>query len=132
MKKKFFILGILAVMLVFGMTAAGCATNQHHLQITNVSNISEVYIRDAGTAGWGHNVARSMENIDRSLYTERVDLKVVDTNGLVYNRYNIPFGDDAFVQTERISTPNPFVFSALAISVVILYLIFGDFAPVEN
>ena len=103
MKSRFFIMGMLVTVLVFGITAIGCTTTRHNVEISNVpvSNIREINIRNAGTSYWGANMVKNMQNIDRSIFSETVDIRVVDTNGIVYSKYNVPFGDAAFVETNR-------------------------------
>jgi hypothetical protein len=114
--KKFFMAGVLVIVLVFGMTVVGCATSQYKVEISNVStnNIKEIYIRNAGTTNWGANVIRSLVDIDKSRYSETVDIRVVDTNGIVYSKYNVPFGNAAFVETNKTSSMNPYVTILLA------------------
>jgi len=111
------------MVLVFGMTVIGCATSHHQVEISNVNNnISEVYIRNAGTSNWGKNLLNDLNNIDKSKYSERVDIRVVDTNGIVYSKQNVPFGDAAFVQTSKTSSPNMIATGALSLIVVIILL----------
>ena len=101
MKNRFFIGGILVLVLVFGMTVIGCTTTHYGVDISNVTNIKEVYIRNAEATQWSKNLAGILNDIDISGFSERVDIKVVDTNGLVYSKQNVPFGDAAFVQTSK-------------------------------
>ena len=112
-KNKFFMARhnmarVLAIVLIFGMMFSGCATTRHGVEISNVqaSNIKEVNIRTAGTANWGSNMAKHLENIDRSKFSERVDIRVIDTNGIVYSKHNVPFDDAAFAQTSKTSSIN--------------------------
>ena len=83
------------------LSFAGCTTIAHGVQISNVPNVSEVNIRNAGTTHWGTNLAANLTNIDRSRFSEQVDIRVVDTTGAVFSRYNVPFGDAEFVETYR-------------------------------
>ena len=98
-KSKFFTAGILAIVFIFGMLFLGCSTTQHSVTISNVSNIKEVYIRNTGTSNWGGNLAGHLQNIDKSKYSSMVDIRVIDSNGLVYSKNNVPFSDDAFEET---------------------------------
>jgi len=100
-KKKFFVAKVLAIVLTFGMLFLGCSTTQHDVAITNVFNAREVYIRNAGTPYWGTNIAGSLQGIDRSKFSGSVDIRVIDSNGIVYSKYNVPFNDNAFVETSK-------------------------------
>ena len=108
MKKiRIFVLEKLVAILLLGVTLAGCTTTRYGLEITNVSrtDIREVYIRNSGTTHWGSNIAGSMHNIDISRYSQRVDIRVVDTRGIVYSRHNVPFN---FVETGQTRSMNNF------------------------
>jgi len=109
-ESKFFMFGMLVMVLVFGMSVSGCETTQHGVEISNVSanNIGEIYIRNAGTTNWGSNVAKNLQNIDKSIFSETVDIRIVDTNGIVYSKYNVPFDDAAFVEAGKTSSMNMF------------------------
>jgi hypothetical protein len=98
-KSKFLMEKVLAIVLICGMTFAGCTTTQHNVEISNVPNIREVYIRNAGTANWGANLAGNLQDIDRSRFSDRVDVRVIDANGIVFSKLNVPFNDAAFVET---------------------------------
>ena len=108
---------VLVVVLAFG--SLGCATSYHGVEITNVSAVREIYIRNAGTTNWSSNLVSSLKDIDRSIFfgekvdiglimslkgidksrfSDTVDIRVVDANGIVYSKYNVPFGNDAFEQ----------------------------------
>jgi hypothetical protein len=104
MKNRFNVVRKLVAILVLGTTVAGCASTQHGIAISNVLNIREIYIRNAGTANWGTNKVRNMDDIDESGFSERVDIRVIDSNGVVYSKYNIPFNDAAFVETSKTSS----------------------------
>ena len=112
-KTRSFTSGVLIIALVFGMTVVGCATAQHGVEITNVRNIREINIRNAGAAHWGTNRVQNLQNIDRSIFTETVDIRVVDTDGIVFSRYNVPFNDAAFVAVSRTSSANFMVYVLL-------------------
>jgi len=100
MKNVFHVVSKLTAVLLLGITFAGCAsTTQHGVEISNVLNVREFYIRNAGSANWGTNTVNKMEDIDKSRFSERVDIRVVDTNGVVYCKYNVPFNDTAFTET---------------------------------
>jgi len=124
-KSKFLMGGMLVMVLVFGMSVSGCATTRHGVEISNVSanNIKEVYIRNAGTTGWGSNMAGNLQNIDNSRFSQTVDIRVVDTSGVVYSKYNVPFGDAAFVETGKTSSMNPFVLAGGLLVLLGAYLI---------
>jgi len=126
-KSKFLMVGMLVMVLVFGMSVSGCATTQHGIEISNVSanNIREIYIRNAGTTqtNWGSNVVKNLQNIDKSIYSETVDIRVVDINGVVYSKYDIPFGDAAFVETNKTSSMNPFAGGGLGIILLVIGLL---------
>ena len=100
-RSKCFMARALALALVFGMLFLGCSTTQYGVAISNVSNIREVYIRNVGTSNWGTNIAGSLQDIDRSRFSAQVDIKVIDTNGITYSKYNVPFDDYAFVETSK-------------------------------
>jgi len=90
------------------MVFTGCSTTYYSVEVSNIPNIREIYIRNAGTTEWGANLVRTLNNIDKSIWSERVDIRVVDTNGIVYSKHNIPFNDAAFIVTDESSTINPF------------------------
>ena len=100
-KSKAFLAGVLIIILVFGMTFTGCATSHHHIVISNVRDISAVFIRNAGTTGWGSNMVSRMQNIHKSEYSERVDIRVIDSNGIEYISLNVAFDDNAFTETGK-------------------------------
>jgi len=101
-------LGMLVMVPVFVMAVVGCTTTVHSVEISNVSttNIKEIYIRNAGTTKWGSNVVKNLQNIGKSRFSETVDIRVVDTDGIVYEKYNVPFGDTAFELTGEAYSPN--------------------------
>jgi len=107
-KNIFHVARKLVALLLLGITVAGCASTQHGIEISNVPNIKEIYIKNAGTSSWGSNMANNLKNIDRSRFSERVDIRVVDTNGVVYNKNNVPFNDAAFQETGKTSSMNLF------------------------
>jgi hypothetical protein len=121
MKRNIFLLGMLVMVLVFGMTVVGCATTKHGVEISNVSNVREIYIRNAGTTNWGANIASTIQDIDTSRFSERVDIRVLDTNGVVYSKYNVPFNDAAFVETGKTSSMN--LFASLGLSSALLVIV---------
>jgi len=94
---------IAAIMVLIGIIAtfAGCTTTRYSVQIAGVPNISSVQIRNAGTTHWGANLAARLGDIDVSQFSDRVDIRVVDTNGIVHSRYNVPFHSDAFTETRQ-------------------------------
>ena len=102
------IVGKLVAVLVLGTTVAGCASTQHGIEINNVRNIREVYIRNTGTTNWGTNIVNTMQNIDISKFPERVDIRVLDTDGVVYSSYNVPFNEAVFVEAGQTSSLNLF------------------------
>jgi hypothetical protein len=122
-KSKFFMVGMLAMVLIFGITVVGCATSRHSVEINNVRNISEIYIRNAGTTNWGNNIVKDLQNIDKSRFSEMVDIRVLDTNGVVYSNYNVPFDDAAFVETNKTSSLNPYASGALGIALIVILLV---------
>lgn len=125
MKNRFFILGMPVTILVLGMMVAGCATTHHSVEISNVSNIRELYIRNAGAVSWGTNIIGDIKSINKSNYSERVDIRVVDSNGIVYSKLNVPFGNTAFVETNKTSTPNIYALGALGLIVILIYSLAG-------
>lgn len=76
-----------------------CTTTQHGLSISNVPNVSELYLRNAGTTDWIR--VANIQDIDRSKFSDRVDIRVIDTYGAVYSRFNVPFDDENFTETNR-------------------------------
>ena len=121
MKRNIFLLGMLVMVLVFGMAVVGCATTEHGVEINNVSNVKEIYIRNAGATNWGANIANTMQDIDTSRFSEMVDIRVLDTNGVVYSRYNVPFNDAVFVETGKTSSMN--LFASLGLSGALLVIV---------
>jgi hypothetical protein len=123
MRNIIHVAGKLVTVLLLGITVAGCATTQYGIEISNVQNIREIYIRNAGTTNWGTNIASNVQNIDKSIFSESVDISVIDTNGVAYSRYNVPFNDAVFVETDKKSSINLFAGLGLAgaiLAVVIL------------
>ena len=119
-KSKFIMTGVLVIVLIFGMTFVGCTTTHHNVEISNVQNIKEVTIRNAGTTNWGANLAENLKDIDKSKYSETVDIRVIDSNGVVYSKYNVPFGDSDFVQTNQTRTVNQVTLAVLGTIVLII------------
>ena len=115
-KNRFFVVGKLVAILLLGVTVIGCTTTQYGVEISNVpiTSIRAVYIRNAGATDWGNNIAVNLNNIDRTRYSRTVDIRVVDTNGVVYSRYNIPFGDDAFIASGKTTSLNLFAGMVIA------------------
>jgi len=107
MKNIFHVASKLIAVLLLGITVTGCATTHYGLEISNVPYIKEVYIRNTGATNWGTNIASNMQYIDKSRFSEKVDIKVLDANGIVYYKYNVPFNDAAFVETNKTSSINP-------------------------
>jgi len=101
MKNIFHVLIRLIVVLLLGITVAGCAISRYGIEIDNVKNIKAIYIRNAGTTDWGYNMLSDMKNITKSKFSEMVDIKVLDTNGVVYSKYNVSFNDTAFEETGK-------------------------------
>ena len=102
MKNVFYVVSKLVAVLLLGITVAGCVSTQYSVDIRNVGNsISEVYIRNAGTTNWGTNLAGTLRNIDRSIFSDKVDIRVVDALGLVYSKYNVPFSKADFEVTGK-------------------------------
>jgi hypothetical protein len=124
MKNGFSIVGKLVAVMLLAITVAGCATSQYGVEISNVQNIREIYIRNAGTNNWGANIANNIQNIDKSRFSERVDIRVIDTNGFAYSNYNVPFGDAAFEETGKSSSMNLYAIVGLAgAGLAVLYLL---------
>ena len=118
-----FIAGVLVIVLIFGMMTTGCVTKSHYsVEISSgkgevesssgkgemdrygrpqTLNTREVFIRNTGTTDWGPNMAWNLQNIDKSKYSARVDIRVVDTDGIVYSKYDVPFDNAAFVVTRK-------------------------------
>ena len=96
MKNIFFILRKMLSVLVLVVILVGCTTTQYGVEISNVQNIREIYIRNSGTANWGTNLVNNIQKIDRSKFSEWVDIRVIDANGIAYSRYNLSFNDAAF------------------------------------
>jgi len=91
---------VTAMMILFGIIViafTGCSTTRYGVEISNVPNVREIRIRNAGTTQWGVNLAGNRDNIDVSGFSEMVDIMVVDANGIVHSRHNVPFTDAAFV-----------------------------------
>lgn len=112
------------MMLVCVITTAftGCATRFYGIDVSNVPNVSRVYIRNAGTTSWGASMSR-LQYIDISGFSNRVDIRVVDTNGAVFSRYDVPFDAASFEVTRRDSEPNLLVISLLGIAIGIPFLV---------
>jgi uncharacterized protein YceK len=119
-KKNRFIAGVLVIVFMFGIVFTGCATTrQHQINFESAQgriSVSEVYIRNAGTSDWGLNLARDLHNIDRrSMFSDMVDVRVVDHSGFVYSKYNVPFNNDAFEinRTSHLNVFGSYAYSAL-------------------
>jgi len=124
-KSKFFMARILAIVLLFGMLFSGCATNHYSIYISN-ADTREVQIRNSGTTDW--IVAKNLHDFDISGFSERVDIRVVDRDGLVYTKYDIPFARKDFEEISKeyyqgIGTN--VLLAVLAIPVLILAIALG-------
>ena len=126
MKEKCHVAGRLVAILLLVIMLAGCATTQYGIEIAN-AQVSRLYIRNAGTTSWGPNIADNRHDINRSLFSEMVDIRVVDTAGAVHSRFNVPFNDAAFVQTEVVRTANVFALAGIAAAGLAVLIILGDF-----
>ena len=127
-KSRFFMARVLAIVLILGMLFLGCSTTHHGVEISNVPNVREVNIRNAGTSNWGTNMAGSLHDIDKSRFSERVDVRVIDTNGIVYSKYNVPFDNAAFVETSKkrhIGIGTQALTAAVLLAILIPVLIVG-------
>jgi hypothetical protein len=100
--KKIIITGM-SIIFIFGLI--GCVTYSHTQAVRNEtgSTVTEVYIRDTGTAEWG-----SAKNIQIKTDSERIvlfrdssssepptgirnkDIIIKDSNGLLYMKYDVP------------------------------------------
>ena len=127
MRNIFHIARKLVAVLLLGITVAGCAYTRYGIEISNVPHIREIYIRNAGTTNWGANIASDIRNIDKSKFSEMVDIRVIDANGVVYGKYNVPFNDAAFVETGKTRRMNPFLW--IPIGLAGLALSFGVIIP---
>jgi len=87
------------------MFTACRTTIAHVVEVSGVPNVRDLYIRNAGTASWGANLAGVINDIDVSRFPGNVDIRVVGTDGVVHSRYNIPFAS-AFVYTDSRSESN--------------------------
>ena len=96
---------IVLIGIVVPMVTACRTTTTYTLAVRGVPNVRELYIRNAGSASWGANLAGSINDIDISRFPRNVDIRVVDANGIVHSRYNIPFAS-AFVETDSDSQMN--------------------------
>ena len=130
MRSIFHVASKLVAVLLLVITVAGCAYSRHGIEISNVSNIREIYIRNAGTTNWGMNIAGVMQNIPKSAFSERVDIRVIDTNDVVYSKYDVPFNDGAFVETKKTSSMNLFAkLGIAAVGVIVGLLLLQNLNP---
>jgi len=116
-----------AVMLICVIAVAftGCATTTiYGIEVGNVPNIGRVYIRNAGATHWGSSISGgNLQDIDRSRFSERVDIRVVDATGAIFSRYNVPFDVASFVETNRSSETNAagyLLFATVILSAIII------------
>ena len=114
---------------IIATTFAGCTTTRYGVNIANVPNVSEVFIRNAGTTSWGLNIAGRLDNFDRTVFSDTVDVRVVDTNGIVHSRYNTPFGEAAFVETRTnySGVGTSVLWSGILIGALVAVLVLVDF-----
>jgi len=127
MKNVFHVASKLIAVLLLGITVAGCASTQYSVDIRNVQNYySQVYIRNAGTSDWGTNLARTLENIDRSLFSDKVDIRVIDAQGLAYSKYNVPFSKADFEVKDKTVTTNPTAVTALTLIGLLSIILIGS------
>jgi hypothetical protein len=127
-KSKFFMAKVLAIVLIFGMTFAGCTTTHYGVAISNVPNVRTVSIRNAGASSWDYSIqADNLQNINRSRFSDRVDIKVVDASGIVYSRHNVPFDEAAFFETRErhIGLGTSSVVTAILLAAAAGILLFG-------
>ena len=123
MKNVFHVASKLIAVLLLGITVAGCASTQYSVEISNVRGISEVYIRNAGTTNWGTNLARTLSDIDKSIFSDSVDIRVIDAQGLAYSKYNVPFSNADFEVTDKKSSPNLFALAGVTGILAVVYLL---------
>ena len=120
---------VTAMMILFGIIViafTGCSTTRYGVEISNVPNVREIRIRNAGTTQWGVNMAGNRDNIDVSGFSEMVDIMVVDANGIVHSRHNVPFTDAAFVVTHRTTSINNYAAGAVVLGGALIFgIIFG-------
>jgi hypothetical protein len=114
--------GMLLIVLVFQMAFMGCQTTQHRVEIANVPNVREIYIRNAGTDSWSENLAG--KNIHISDYSERVDIRVVDANGLVYSKTDMSFADYDFAESGGMTRLNVAFGLTIGLPITILSLLY--------
>jgi len=114
--------GMMLIVLVFQMAFMGCQTTLHHVEIANVPNVREIYIRNAGTDSWSENLAGKNFKSD---YSERVDIKVIDANGLVYSKTNVSFADFDFAESGRMKRLNVAFGLTIGLPITILAIGFG-------
>ena len=122
---------ITAMMVLIGIiltSFAGCTTTRYRVEVSNVHGIRELNIRNAGAAHWGMNLAGTRDNIDTSGFSDRIDIRVVDANGFVYSRYNIPFDAATFDVTRESYTGVGTSILAVAVLIAGLAALFA-FAP---
>ena len=124
MQNKSHVVSKLIAVLLLVIMLAGCATTQHSIEIANVPNVRELYTRNTGTTIWGPNIAGNMQDIDRSRFSEMVDIRVVDTNGIVFSRHNVPFNDVAFVETDTTHSTNMWVWIGLTGAIIAVLAIY--------
>jgi hypothetical protein len=132
MKNRFFVARRLVAVLLLGTMIVGCASNRYGVEISNVLNIREIYIRNAGATNWGTNIASNIKNIDKSIFSERVDIRVIDTNGVVYSRYNEPFNDTAFAESGTTSSLNRFTWIGIGGAVLLMLYFLNPQSPEEG
>jgi len=116
MKNIFLVVRKLVTVLLLAIMIAGCSYTKHIIEISNVSNIREIYIRNTGTTNWGTNTVSKIQDIDKSRFSDTVDIRVIDSNGIIYTKYNVPFNDAAFVETDKTSSINPYARYILGIN----------------
>jgi len=114
---------ILLNVIVFQMAFLGCKTTQHNVEITNVPNVREIYIRNTGTDSWSENLAG--KNINKTDYSERVDIRVIDANGLVYSKTNVSSADNDFVESSRMRRLNLAFGLTIGLPYTILATLYG-------
>ena len=79
--------------ILSSFVSTGCTVKYQGISFQNAqSEIREVYIRNAGTQNWGKAIPitnNSIAHIDKSTFTRRVDIKAIDSRGIIYNASNV-------------------------------------------
>ena len=115
---------LLSIILLF----TGCATTYYSVEVVKPqgADIKEFYIRNTGTTNWGEAIKGSeITNFDRKKYPNFVDVRVIDSSGIIYSKYNVSLDEQDFTVVNEKSHMNKVIKTILLLPFYLLWAIMG-------